>query len=131
MKNVRVILILVMLFMFASNKSEGQALVQKDFNWLLITPGPRYYSPVDMMAVFTPSGNILHKQEFLLDPDDSLVPEKGVKKVKFKTMFWHNGTYYVLYDAEGLVYADGRCNIIFHLNGAGDSTPLNKQINKN
>jgi hypothetical protein len=78
------------------------------------------------MAVFTPSGNILHKQVFMIDKDDSIVPEKEVTKIPFKTWVYYNEVIWIMIDAEGIVYPNGKAFIVFHTNGAGNETPPNK-----
>ena len=104
--------------------SDAQALVQKDFYWLLKT-NDGVYPAVETMAVFTPSGNILHKQIFMIDTEDPIVPEKGTSKISFITWVTYDGTRWEMVDVEGIVYPNGKVFIIFHSNGAGTTTPGN------
>lgn len=127
MKTVRTIkFIAILLITFASgfNAIHAQALVIKDFNWYLKTQDG-IYPAIDMMGVFTPSDNILHKQVFMINKEDSLVPEKGMNKVSFKTRVSYQGKIWLMY-AEGKVFPNGKCFIIFHTNGAGSAPPSNK-----
>ena len=96
-----------------------------DFAWLLRT-SDGIYPAVDMKAVFTPSGNILHKQTFMINMEDSLVPEKGTNKVTFKTWVRSRGKIHEMIQVNGKVYPDGKVFIVFHTNGAGANFPSNK-----
>ena len=87
MKSLRISAILIIMIGFGFNTINAQALVEKDFTWYLQTDDG-IYPAVETMGVFTPSGNILHKQIFMIDKEDSLVPDKGVNKVAFKTWVW-------------------------------------------
>ncbi|MCF8226312.1 MAG: hypothetical protein K9J30_10585 [Bacteroidales bacterium] len=125
MKANRFIVVLLLLAGLGFSSLNGQALVEKNQRWYLLTNDGLYPS-VEMMGVFTPSGNVLHKQLFMISTDDSLVPEKGVNKVAFRTHFWYMGVYYEMVSVEGKVYPDGKVFIVFHTNGAGTTTPKNK-----
>lgn len=125
MKTLRFLILLIVLAGYGSLTGSAQALVQKDFNWYLRTD-EGLYPAVETMAVFTPSGNILHIQIFMIDPDESIVPEKGVNKISFITWVPYDGIIQTMVDAEGIVYPDGKCRIIFHLNGAGSQVPPKK-----
>ena len=126
MKSLRISAIMLIIMGFGFNTINAQALVTKDFTWYLQTDDG-IYPAVETMGVFTPSGNILHKQIFMIDKEDSLVPDKGVNKVAFKTWVYYKGITWIMVDAEGIVYPGGKCTIIFHTNGAGDETPPNKR----
>ena len=125
MKTKKLLAIFIFGLILGSGVLNAQALVQKDFNWWLET-NDGLYPAVDMMAVFTPSGNILHKQIFMVDEDDSIVPEKGVNKVSFITWVTIDGVKWEMVDAEGIVYPNGKVFIVFHSNGAGTITPRRK-----
>lgn len=125
MKSLRILAILLIMIGFGFSTAHSQALVLKDFNWFLKT-SDGIYPAVDMMGVFTPSGNILHKQTFMINHEDSLVPEKGMNKVAFKTWVRFNGVVHEMISVDGKVYPDGKVFIIFHSNGAGEITPSNK-----
>ena len=122
MKAIRVFAVLMLLAAVGITSMNAQALVKTDFGWTLRTYDG-IYPAVSTMAVFTPSGNILHKQEFIIDLDDSIVPEKGVNKVAFITRVLYNGVIHEMYSAEGKVYPDGKVYIVFHENGSGTDTP--------
>ena len=117
MKTIKVIALLLILSGFGFNTIQAQSIVVKDFTWNLKTQDG-IYPAVDMMGVFTPSDNILHKQIFMIDKDDSLVPKKGMNKVFFETRVFYAGKIWFMY-AEGKVFSNGKCFIVFHTNGAG------------
>ena len=125
MKKLKFLLFAIAMLISVFNSLNAQALIVKDFQWYLRT-NDGIYPAVDMMAVFTPSGNILHKQIFIIDKDDSLVPEKGIRKVAFITWVPYHGSLWTMIDAEGIVHPDGKCFLVFHTNGAGAETPPNK-----
>lgn len=122
-KTIKVIAVLLIMSGFGFNIIQAQSLVVKDFAVYLMTQDG-IYPAVDMMGVFTPSGNILHKQIFMIDKDDSLVPKKGMNKVFFETMVLYAGKRWLMY-AEGKVFPNGKCLIVFHTNGAGSGPHLN------
>lgn len=125
MKTLRVIALVFLLGSIGASALNGQALVLNDFSWKLRTHDG-IYPAVDMMAVFTPSGNILHKQTFLIDLEDSIIPEKGVNKISFTTKVRYQGEIYEMLSVNGKVYPDGKVYIIFHTNGSGSVTPSKK-----
>lgn len=125
MKVIRFTVFLLILTGIVPNLLHSQAIIQKDFAWYLQTKDG-IYPATETMAVFTPSGNILHKQSFMLPAHDSLVPERGVNKVSFRTRVLYNGTLWEMVNVEGHVYPDGKCSVTFHLNGAGFEVPAKK-----
>ncbi len=105
---------------------QAQAVIFKDRQWTLDT-GYGIYKSEDNRGTFTPSINVVHQQGFIIDLDDPLVPEKGVKKQDFVTRFFVTGPdgklYYCTFKAEGHVYSDGRVWIVFHYNGEDKNKP--------
>ena len=125
MKTIRYFTLLVLGFMLSASAINAQALVLKDFAWFLKTDDGTYPA-VETMGVFTPSGNILHKQIFQIDEEDSIVPEKGINKVSFITWVTVDGVVWEMIDVAGIVYPNGKVTIVFHSNGAGTTTPRKK-----
>lgn len=122
MRTLRIFIAVGLGLMLFGGISSAQALVQKDFYWLLRT-NDGVYPAVETMAVFTPSGNILHKQIFQVDTEDPIVPERGTNKISFITWVTYDGTRWEMVDVEGIVFPNGKVIIIFHSNGAGTTTP--------
>ena len=125
MKTRRFITLLILGLILSVTAINAQALVLKDFTWFLKTDDG-IYPAAETMGVFTPSGNILHKQIFIIDEDDSLVPEKGINKVSFITWVTVDGVVWEMIDVDGMVFPNGKVMIVFHSNGAGTTPPPKK-----
>ena len=108
---------MLLLGVFVSANVQGQAIVVKDGVHYLFT-GYDLYESISHMTVETPSGNLLFKATFMLDPNDPWVPEKGVNKVPV----WFMG---YLIDHQMIVKANGEATLIYHANGSGTETPNN------
>ncbi|MGE5458610.1 MAG: hypothetical protein ACM3RX_09685 [Methanococcaceae archaeon] len=121
--------ILTGIILFSCFSAKSQALVVKDFGSVLMTDDGCYPS-VENMKVVTPGGNILYRHVFQIPQEDSLIPEKGVKKEECNAFLCINGSQVELIDQEALFFSDGKVIVIFHSNGAGDATPVSKSGKK-
>jgi hypothetical protein len=72
MKNLRIVLVLVLLSFIFPVPASSQAVVVKDHVWHLNT-GYKTYDSYDAQGVYTPGGNINLRINFQMDMNDPLV----------------------------------------------------------
>jgi len=121
MKTIKFLAVLLIMIGFVTNTAQSQAFVIHDQTRVLWT-GYSGYLPDDSYAVLTPSGNVLLSATYQLDPEDPLVPEKGVKKVAVwggtggNDWIWSwEGMLYAFADAEMIVTSRGKAKIVYIL----------------
>jgi len=121
MKTLNFLVVLWIMFGFATNTAKSQAFVIHDQTRVLRTDYSAYL-PEDSYAVLTPSGNLLISATYQLCPEDPLVPDKGVKKVAVwggtggNDWIWSwDGMRYAFADAEMIVTSSGKAKIVYLL----------------
>jgi hypothetical protein len=115
-KAILILFLLVFAGIFAANKVYAQAVVSKDGNVSLVTDYETVPSAT-YMWVKTPKkrGSRLLKLTWQLSEENPLIPEKGVRKISVGG--------WLATDVQTLVFPDGLVKGVFHVNGAGDTTP--------
>ena len=103
MKAVKFLILAVAAGLLAFNTAKSQAIVKKGEMWYWHRPD-KIYTSTQTHEVYAPSGSISLVMFFQLDPNDPLVPEKGVVRI--------NGEVW-----DTLVHSDGFAVCTYHLNG--------------
>ena len=110
MKIARFLIGLCLIIGFAVPNAQSQAIVLKGETF---TMGA--YNSTASQVVFTPSGNMMIRMTFQLDPDDPLIPPKGSYELPAVLFFFFNGFYTL--EGSMIITSDGRATAFFHLNG--------------
>jgi len=108
MKIIKFFLILCLVSGLSIQAARSQAVVLKGetFYW-------GYYESLQSQVVMSPSGNILIKMLFQLDPLDSRIPARGSSELHLKVFFFFNGGYEL--EGEMTIHSDGKAVALFHL----------------
>jgi hypothetical protein len=122
MKKLKVTVLMCIISFFALTTIQAQADVFKGGTWYWGA-----YTTDNSLIVETPSGNLLIKLVWQLNEDDLRVPEKGVNKIAVTASYNFDGTWVSPMDMKMIITSDGKGVSIYHINGAGDITPPEKE----
>ena len=119
MNILKILLVLFITGGFAVNTANSQAVVIKNGDVQILYTDDGVYESVSAQMVVTPEGNLLIKITWILDPEDSWVPEHGVYKRVVHGEIWWDGVLYELAD-EVIVKPDGTLMLVAHGNPGKD-----------
>jgi hypothetical protein len=96
---------------FAVNTALPQAAVIKNESWVW-----QYCYSVQSHTLISPTGDIVARMTFQLDPGDDRIPQNGIKKYPVHAFYCFGGVWLKSLNEEMSVASNGKANGMFHFN---------------